>query len=83
MKYTPVDQVNRITRLQNEVVEHYSKICDCLREADELANELKREAGERFVISDQPYRLQHKAIGYGMVGNRNWLERDRGVKVIQ
>jgi len=82
LKYSVVDQISKINKLQNEAKIHFQEIRSCLGEADELTCQLEHKYGRDFVYRLQAFQLTHKAIGLGQIGNRDWLEINTKIKII-
>jgi len=82
LKYSVQDQIQKINELQNEAKIHFQKIRLCLGEADELTVQIEHEYGREFVFRTHAYKLTHKAICLGQVGNRDWLEVNEKLKII-
>ena len=83
MRYHPAAQINMIVRLQEDAAKLHKQIALKLAEADELAAELVGAHGKHFVCEGQAFKFQHGGIGFGIVGNRDWLRPDFDVKVIR
>lgn len=82
MKYHAENQISRIARLQEDARVSIEQARLAIEEADQLTTELKTEVGSLFVCKGVAYRLEHRAIGF-LPGNRDWLVRDSGIKVIE
>lgn len=81
---TPQQTVDRIIELQDLAETLHHRIAQALGEANELTEQFRKEHGVRdsFSLPGMAYRFTHKAIGYGIAGNRDWLEVDRDTTVI-
>lgn len=83
MKYHDENQVKIIIELQNRAHDLNQQALILLKDADILIDELKKEIGLEFIYKDNILEIEYKAIGFGQLGNRNWLVRGRKIKIIK
>lgn len=83
MKYHDKDQVTKIIELQNKAEDLNKQALVLLKDADKLVQELKEEIGLEFVYENNILKLEYGAIGFGEIGNRDWLVRGKEIKIIK
>lgn len=83
MKYHDKDQIRKVIELQNKSEKLNQQALALLKDADILIKELEKEVGLEFIYEDNILEIEYKAIGFGQVGNRNWLVRGRKIKIIK
>lgn len=80
---TTDEKIRKIFELQNRANQLHDEIRSALAEADELAKDLYERYGRHMISHGVPYRMEHKGIGFGICGNRWWIEHDASFRIVE
>lgn len=76
-------KIKELLKLEKEISEVGIRLHGLIRRASSLGDALHGSVGDRFVLDGVAYKLVHKALEYGIVGNRYWLMEDDSVIFIE
>ena len=81
------EMIAEILRFQEDAKEHLEKARNLLDQATGMINEVRPVTGERFIFDGELLVFKHKGIDVmniqRLVGNHDWLEVEREIKVIK